>query len=290
MTSGVNSRRISIALFVLTLLGGTAWWSYAQTTLQAGYTVVRLTEGTQMPVGTAVFSFTNPDGVLVTEAGVGAVEPIARGRIFVDEVGTRTGVDHRSPHLRARTRTPRPAVLAWRELLKLFQVDDVRSFRQLQFSPEGPAIIDFVHVDFHGSTDRANVRAIVSYVIPPRFIVKGADLMDVVSRDDEPPIVSIVLFRSVERHSGARLSSCPRLRHFGFKRRLRFGVGAEQAASTRKQLRAKPIHTRVISSAPSPVSLLRAASRYCATSRCGSTATTFPSEPIKYDSCVKHAR
>ena len=92
MTSGVNSRRAARALLVLTLLGGIAWSSYAQTTLQAGYTLVRLDGGTQMPVGTAVFSFTNPDGVLVTEAGVGAVEPIARGRIFVDEVGTRTGV------------------------------------------------------------------------------------------------------------------------------------------------------------------------------------------------------
>ena len=50
---------------------------YAQTTLQTGYTVVRPDEGTQMPVGTAVFSFTNPDGVRDTAAGVGAVEPIA---------------------------------------------------------------------------------------------------------------------------------------------------------------------------------------------------------------------
>ena len=79
-------------LTVVALLGVAVWWSHAQTMLQVGYTVVRLDEGTQMPVGTAVFSFTNPDGVLVTEAGVGAVEPIARGRIFVDEVGTRTGV------------------------------------------------------------------------------------------------------------------------------------------------------------------------------------------------------
>ena len=62
--------RISSVLVVLILLGGLDWWSHAQTTLQAGYTVVRLDEGTQMPVGTAVFSFTNPDGVLVTESGV----------------------------------------------------------------------------------------------------------------------------------------------------------------------------------------------------------------------------
>ena len=85
-----HHRRISIVLFVLTLLGGAAWWSHGQTTIQVGYTLVRLNEGTEIPVGTAVFSYTNPDGVLVTEAGVGAVDPVVRGRIFVDEAGTRT--------------------------------------------------------------------------------------------------------------------------------------------------------------------------------------------------------
>ena len=68
------------------------FWSHAQTTLQVGYSVVRLDSGSGIPVGTAVFSFKNGDGVLVTEAGVGAVEPVMRGRVFVDEVGARTGV------------------------------------------------------------------------------------------------------------------------------------------------------------------------------------------------------
>ena len=90
MSLGVmDRRRVSSLLVTLFLL---CWWSYAQGTLQVGYTLVRLDSGSGVPVGTAVFSFTNPDGVLVTEAGVGAVEPIARGRLFVDEVGTRTGV------------------------------------------------------------------------------------------------------------------------------------------------------------------------------------------------------
>ena len=57
-----------------------------------GYSEVRLESGTGIPVATAVFSFRNGEGVLVTEAGVGAVAPIIRGRVFVDEVGTRTGV------------------------------------------------------------------------------------------------------------------------------------------------------------------------------------------------------
>ena len=79
-------------LTVVALLGVAAFWGHAQTTLQVGYTLVRLNTGTGVPVGTVVFSFTNGQGVLVTEAGVGAVEPVTRGRIFVDEVGTRTGV------------------------------------------------------------------------------------------------------------------------------------------------------------------------------------------------------
>ena len=54
--------------------------------------MVTLNGGTEMPVGTAVFSYRNGDGVLVTEAGVGVVEPVQRGRLFVDEVGTRTAL------------------------------------------------------------------------------------------------------------------------------------------------------------------------------------------------------
>ena len=66
-------------------------WKTQQTT-QIGYTVVTRNEGTEMPVGTAVFSYRNGDGVLVTEAGVGAAELVERGRVFADEVGTRTGL------------------------------------------------------------------------------------------------------------------------------------------------------------------------------------------------------
>ena len=71
---------------------GAVWWSYAQGTIQVGYTVVTRTAGTEMPIGTAVFSYRNGDGVLVTEAGVGAAELVSRGRVFADEVGTRTGL------------------------------------------------------------------------------------------------------------------------------------------------------------------------------------------------------
>ena len=79
-------------LSALLLACAMGWWSQAQSTLQVGYTLARLESGSGVPVGTAVFSYTNEDGVLVTEAGVSAVEPVVQGRIFVDEVGTQTGV------------------------------------------------------------------------------------------------------------------------------------------------------------------------------------------------------
>ena len=87
-------RRSSIRIWLLPVLvlTGAAWWSYAQGTIQVGYTVVTRNTGTEMPVGTAVFSYRNGDGVLVTEAGVGAAELVSRGRVFADEVGTRTGL------------------------------------------------------------------------------------------------------------------------------------------------------------------------------------------------------
>ena len=84
----VNNKWITVGLALILAV----WWSYAQGTIQVGYTVVTRTVGTAMPVGTAVFSYRNGDGVLVTEAGVGATELVERGRVFADEVGTRTGL------------------------------------------------------------------------------------------------------------------------------------------------------------------------------------------------------
>lgn len=68
------------------------YWVYSQDTVGVGYTVVRAEEGTPLPIASAVFQFRNQDGVLVSEAGVEAVEPIGWGRIFVDQGDTRTGV------------------------------------------------------------------------------------------------------------------------------------------------------------------------------------------------------
>src|SRR5436190_13771358 len=66
--------------------------TFAQTQVQVGYTTLVPDTGTAAPVGTALFSYTNAGGILVSQAGVGASEPIRSGRIFVDEAGTQTGI------------------------------------------------------------------------------------------------------------------------------------------------------------------------------------------------------
>src|SRR5262245_20024532 len=88
MTSRAVSRalRSLVILVFLTVVGS------PQAQLQVGYALVAADGSSAVPVGTALFSYTNFDGVLVSQAGVGASEPISSGRIFVDEAGTQTGI------------------------------------------------------------------------------------------------------------------------------------------------------------------------------------------------------
>ena len=62
--------------------------------LEVGYAVLTGNDGSRVPVASALFSFRS-GGVLVSEAGVGAVEPVRRGRIFVE--GTDTGLALANP-------------------------------------------------------------------------------------------------------------------------------------------------------------------------------------------------
>ncbi len=67
--------------------------AFSQEELQVGYAVVNGdVDEQEAPFGTALFTFKDSGGVLVSQAGVGAVRPIAAGRVFVDQVGTRTAV------------------------------------------------------------------------------------------------------------------------------------------------------------------------------------------------------
>lgn len=65
----------------------------AQTELQIGYGAFTFEESGLSPAASALFSLRNPDGVLVSEAGVAAVQLVQRGRIFVQEDASRqTGI------------------------------------------------------------------------------------------------------------------------------------------------------------------------------------------------------
>jgi hypothetical protein len=62
-----------------------------------GYGVLTADSGSSTPVAAALFTFSNSDGVPVSQAGVAATEPIPAGRIFVDQEGAETGIALANP-------------------------------------------------------------------------------------------------------------------------------------------------------------------------------------------------
>ena len=89
----LTSPRILLLLMVFS----TALWFVqsvvSQDEAQVGYALMSASDGSAVPAASALFSFFNSDDVLISEAGIEAVEPISRGRLFV-ELGatTRTGL------------------------------------------------------------------------------------------------------------------------------------------------------------------------------------------------------
>ncbi len=84
----MKSRKFPFVAVMLLLLSGAS----AQSPLQVGYGLYTPEAGNRMPVGSALFRVTNAGGVIVSEAAVGAIEPIASGRVFVDQSGAKTGL------------------------------------------------------------------------------------------------------------------------------------------------------------------------------------------------------
>ncbi len=79
----VPPRSVLVASAALLALVLWALTVHSQGDLQVGYAVIEATPDSLVPVSTALFSL-RLNGVLVSEAGVAAVEPIRRGRLFVD--------------------------------------------------------------------------------------------------------------------------------------------------------------------------------------------------------------
>jgi sugar lactone lactonase YvrE len=80
------------ALILSLLVAITCCPTSALAQIQDGYTTLTADPGAPQPAGAALFSYTNPDGVLVSQAGVGASTLIQSGRIFIDEAGALTGI------------------------------------------------------------------------------------------------------------------------------------------------------------------------------------------------------
>ena len=77
--------------FSITDLGG---WSVASNgnaeALRTGYGRIRAAEDSTTPSGVAIFQYRDGDGVLISEAGVPAAEPVSGGRIFAEVNGSVT--------------------------------------------------------------------------------------------------------------------------------------------------------------------------------------------------------
>ena len=78
---------------------------HSQGQTQVGYTVVTADPGAVLPAAAALFSYSNAQGVLVSEAAAAGVEPTRAMSIFVDEAGTQTGIALVNPSLVQATLT-----------------------------------------------------------------------------------------------------------------------------------------------------------------------------------------
>jgi sugar lactone lactonase YvrE len=83
---------LPIAILILAELLVLAEYVSAQGSLEVGYSVYSADSGSSAPVGAALFRVTDSTGNVVSEAGVGAAAPVANGRVFVDETGTKMGL------------------------------------------------------------------------------------------------------------------------------------------------------------------------------------------------------
>ena len=80
--------------------GGTSTTSSGSAdTLRVGYGRIRADAGSSTPAGIAIFQFRDSEGVLISEAGVPASEPVLEGRIFAEVNGpVNTGLAIANPN------------------------------------------------------------------------------------------------------------------------------------------------------------------------------------------------
>lgn len=86
------SFRLWRLIWGLTIALPFVWLVSAQNSLQVGYTVLAADPGNSVPAAAALFSYSNAQDVLVSQAAAGAVVPMRTLSTFVDEEGARTGI------------------------------------------------------------------------------------------------------------------------------------------------------------------------------------------------------
>src|SRR5687768_6867366 len=77
------SKRMAVLVSILTI--ACILSVYAQSSLRVGYTILTADDGSTLPIASALFTYANSSGVLVSQAGIAAAEPISAGRVFVED-------------------------------------------------------------------------------------------------------------------------------------------------------------------------------------------------------------
>ncbi len=87
-----QNKVLQIVLLIGTVVAVAALQTRSERRLQVAYAAVSVNAPAVFPVAAALFSYSNAQGVLVSQATAAAVEPIRAMSVFVDEDGTQTGV------------------------------------------------------------------------------------------------------------------------------------------------------------------------------------------------------
>ena len=92
ISPGPALKKICRWLMAIAIALGTLVWAYSQSQILVGYAVLTPNVGMPAPVASALFTYSNSSGIIVSQAGVGSAPPFLQSRLFVDERDTRTGV------------------------------------------------------------------------------------------------------------------------------------------------------------------------------------------------------
>src|SRR5262245_23745507 len=84
-------RLLTRSLIAALLLGAGGRSASSEPPVQVGYVTLGPDSATAAPAGAALFSYINDNGVLISQAGVGATEPIRSGLSFIDQSGAQMG-------------------------------------------------------------------------------------------------------------------------------------------------------------------------------------------------------